>query len=138
MACEKQLTIEEQKKLQADFEYWQTEYNKTGDKMIVWDKLMPIFKDALGPAILKMNMHHFVERFDEKLENGVLTLVTRYIKNPDYHFEGTLATLCHYAALGECRKENVIGEESHVHLSMDELLLEEENTIHQEHILRTF
>ena len=138
MACKDYITKEEQAENEKLFHQYQNEYNSNHDTGIVWNKMLPLFTKALGPAILKMNKHHFVERFDEKLENGVLTLVTRYIKNPDYHFEGTLATLCHYAALGECRKENVIGEESHVHLSMDELLLEEENTIHQEHILRTF
>jgi len=110
MACEKKLTKEEQKKAQADFIHWQAEYNKTGDKIIVWEKLMPMFKDALGPTILKMNKFHFVQNFDEKLEDATLALVARYLKNPNYNF-GSLATLCYWAALGICRKESVVNEE---------------------------
>lgn len=142
MACEKQLTKEEQKKAQANFEYWQAEYNKTGDKSIVWNKLMPLFKDAMGPAILKMNKFHFVQKFDKKLDDATLTLVTRYLKNQNYNF-GSLATLCYWAAVAVCRKSSTVDEERFclAEYSFEDLFTENklgEPAEHYEHIVKVF
>ena len=142
MACENKLTVEEQAAAQTNFTYWQAEYNKTGDKMIVWDKLMPIFKDALGPAILKMNNFHFVQNYEAKLDDATLTLVTRYLKNQNYNYN-SLATLCYWAALAVCRKQSVIDEEKYclVKCSFEDLFTENESgdpIEHYEHIVRTF
>jgi hypothetical protein len=142
MACENKLTVEEQAAAQANFTYWQAEYNKTGDKMIVWDKLMPIFKDALGPAILKMNNFHFVQNYETKLDDATLTLVTRYLKNQNYSYN-SLATLCYWAALAVCRKQSVIDEEKYclAKCSFEDLFTENENgdpIEHYEHIIKTF
>lgn len=142
MACEKQLTKEEQKKAQADFEHWQAEYNKTGDKSIVWDKLMPMFKDALGPVILKMNKFHFVQNFDEKLDDATLILVTRYLKNQNYSFK-SLVTLCYWAAMSVCRKKSTVDEEKYclAKYSFEDLFTENDSgdpVEHYDHIVRTF
>lgn len=142
MACENKLTVEEQAAAQANFTYWQAEYNKTGNKMIVWNKLMPIFKDALGPAILKMNNFHFVQNYEAKLDDATLTLVTRYLKNQNYNYN-SLATLCYWAALAVCRKQSVIDEEKYclAKCSFEDLFTEDESgdpVEHYEHIVRTF
>ena len=139
--CEKQLTKEEQSKAQADFLYWQAEYNKTNDKSIVWNNLMPLFKDALGPAILKMNKFHFVQNYEEKLDEATLNLVTRYLKRPDYSYN-SLATLCYWAAMTVCRKKSTVDREKNCLsvLSYEDLFEENNNkaTEYYEHIVRKF
>lgn len=140
MACEKQLSKKEQAAAQANFEYWQAEYNKTGDKNIVWNNLLPIFRNALGPAILKGNMHHFVQNFEEKLDNAALTLVGRYLKNKDYNYN-SLATLVYWAALAVNRKQSTIDEEMFClsKCSFEDLFTENadgEPVEHYDHIMR--
>lgn len=119
MACQWTLSKEEQAEAQSNFTKWQAEYNKTKDKNIVWTKLYPIIQKALGPAILKKAQHHKVEDFEDKLQDGLVMLCKRYIKNPNYNYE-SLATLCYWAAVWTLYRKEIVQNESAV--SLDYLL----------------
>jgi len=128
----KVLSKEEQDEAQKKFEDAQARYNATHDKNIVWFELMPLFEAAIGPSILKQNKGNFVQNFEDKVNEGVLNLVQRYIKNPDYSFR-SLPTLVYWAAKNVCFKESVVNAERTS--SFEEL---QENRLRQEHITEEF
>lgn len=92
------LSKQEQAQAQEQFLKLQEEYNKTGDHKILWE-MEPLIRKACEANILKINKHHFVIDFDEKVDDAVFTILNRYHKNKDYHYN-TLATLTHWAAIG--------------------------------------
>ena len=110
MSYKVQLSKEEIKKANEDFLIYQAEYNKTGDKNILWFKIEPLIRTALAAAILKSNYNNEVKNFEDKLENGVIKLIRRYVKNPNYH-QGSLPTFVHYGALLVNKTAQVIWEE---------------------------
>lgn len=128
----KVLSPEEQKEAQKKFEDAQARYNATHDPKIVWFELMPIFREAIGPSILKQNHYHFVQDFEEKVKEGTLNLVARYINRPDYNY-GSLATLVYFAAKYVSFREDVKNYEQAS--SWEEL---EELRLRQEHIIEEF
>lgn len=123
------LSKEQQSANQQLFLTYQKEYNTTHDVNIVWFKLLPLIRLAMKPAILKLNKHNEVKDFEDKLEDAILLLITRYINNADYNY-GSLATLCYWAAISVCRKKNVIAAEKY-NLSYEEMI---EKMIHQQHM----
>lgn len=123
------LTKEECKKRQDLFTQYQEEYNTTHDRKILWDKMYPLIHDACMSNILKLNKHHYVKEFDEKVSDVELLLIQRYINKPDYNFR-SLVTLCYWAAVYICRNPNVIARDQEN--SFDELM---EKQMREEHIL---
>lgn len=120
-----------QKKAQADFTYWQSEYNKTGDNDILWNKIEPLLRSAAGPNILKVNQYHEVKNFDEKVDDAVLLVLSRYKKNQNYNF-GSLVTLMYYAAISVSHNPKVVAAEKISYFSYEELL---EKGMHESHVL---
>ena len=118
---------------QAEFEKWQAKYNETGDISILWDHLEPLFRNAAGPNILKINKNHYVKNFDDKVDNAVLLIMGRYTKNPKYNF-GSLVTLMYWAAVSVCHNKNTVAEEMTSFYSYEDLL---EKGMHDEHVLST-
>ena len=110
MSYKVQLSKEEIKKANEDFLTYQAEYNKTHNKNILWFKMEPLIRTALAAAILKSNYNNEVKNFEDKLENGVIKLIRRYVKNPNYH-QGSLPTFVHYGALLVNKTAQVIWEE---------------------------
>jgi len=128
----KVLSKEEQQEGQKKFEEAQARYNATHNTDIVWFELMPLFREAIGPSILKQNKNNFVQDFEDKIAEGVINLVTRYIKNPDYNYN-SLATLAYWAAKFVSFREDVKNYEQAS--SYEEL---EEKRLRQEHITEEF
>lgn len=124
---------EAQKKAQEEFTKYQALYNQTGDISILWNNLEPLFRNAAGPNILKINKFHYVKNFDEKVDNAVLLIMERYAKNPKYNFE-SLVTLMYWAAISVCHNKNVVAEEMTSFYSYEDML---EKGMHDEHILST-
>lgn len=110
MSYKVQLSKEEIKKANEDFLTYQAEYNKTGDKKILWLKMQPLIKTALAAAILKSNYNNEVKDFEDKLENGVVLLIRRYVKDHTYH-QNSLPTFVHYGALLVNKTAQIIWEE---------------------------
>lgn len=110
MSYKVQLSKEEIKKANEDFLIYQAEYNKTHNKNILWFKMEPLIRTALAAAILKSNYNNEVKNFEDKLENGVIKLIRRYVKNPNYH-QNSLPTFTHYGALLVNKTAQVIWEE---------------------------
>lgn len=128
----KLLSTSEQRKAQKHFEDAQARYNATHDPNIVWFELVPLFRSAIRSSILKQNKGNFVQDFEDKVNEGVLNLASRYLKNPDYNYR-SLPTLVYWAAKYVCFKEDVKNYEQAS--SYEEL---EEKRLRQEHITEEF
>ncbi len=122
---------EAQEKAQSDFIYWQSEYNRTGDCSILWNKLEPLLRNAAGPNILKVNKHHEVKNFDEKVDDAVLLVLSRYKKDQNYSFQ-SLVTLMYWAAVSVCHNAKVVAAEQMSYLSYEDLI---EKGMHESHVL---
>ncbi len=111
MSYKVQLSKEEINKANEDFLIYQSEYNKTHNPNILWFKMEPLIRTALAAAILKSNCNNEVKKnFEDKLENGIIKLIRRYVKNPNYH-QDSLPTFVHYGALLVNKTAQVIWEE---------------------------
>lgn len=119
MAYSVVLSKEEQQKNNQLFLQYQKEYNETHDKSILWNKMEPLLRVALAAAILKNNNNKPVKNFEDKIADGIIILIRRYVKNPDYNF-GSLPTLVYYAALSVNKSKQVIFEERNV-IPLEEL-----------------
>lgn len=85
------------------FEQYQSEYNRTGDKDILWFKMAPLIHDAVEASIMKLNNTGFILNYESKVEDAYLLIIARYIRRPDYNFK-YLATLTYWASLYASRK----------------------------------
>ena len=126
----KKLSKKEQEEAKELFQKYQQEMlgkdPKTRAEMY-WSKLYPILKPAINAAILTMNKHHYVRDLEDKVEDSLVELCGRYMRNPDYIWRESPATLARFMALGRCRNTNVIGREKDT-LSL-EWLAEEKNVL---------
>lgn len=126
------LTKDQLDERQRLFTEYQKAYNDTGDTSIVWLKMRPLIKDSIRSNILKINKFNFVEDFDDKVEDGLLLVIDRYIKNPTYNFS-SLPTLGYWAAIYACRRKDIVNREKYS--SSYEELIDEKLLHEEEHIL---
>lgn len=120
------LSEAEQRRAQEDFLKYQKEYNESGDTNILWFQMYPLFVNAIGSNLKKINNHNYIPNFDRKVQDGADRLVKRYIKNyPNYnHF--SLITLCYYEAFYFSRKSGT--KEEDLETSYDELIENDKNS----------
>lgn len=64
----------------------QKKYNETGDKSLLWNIMYPILIDMLYSMIKKKAGDHVVNNIDDKVKDGALTIITRYIKNQNRNY----------------------------------------------------
>lgn len=81
------LLTEEQKELSQLYLKWQSEYNKTEDKDILWNHIRPLLVDMIGNMVKKLSKGHFINDFEHRLDCQVDRVIKRYIKNPQYNRE---------------------------------------------------
>lgn len=63
----------------------QAQYNKTGDKELLWTGLRPLLIDMIRHCAMKKSQHHYIPDFDWKVENQVERVIERYYKHQGYN-----------------------------------------------------
>ena len=76
-----------QKELTELYLQYQTEYNRTHDKDILWNHMRPILLDMIGNTVKKLSKGHYVPDFEHRVESQTDRVVKRYIDNPSYNRE---------------------------------------------------
>lgn len=79
------LLTEEQKRHSQLYLKWQAEYNKTGDKDILWNHIRPLLVDMIGNMAKKLCKGHYISDFEHRLESQVDRVIKRYITHPQYN-----------------------------------------------------
>lgn len=79
------LLTEEQKRHSQLYLKWQDEYNKTGNKDILWNHIRPLLVDMIGNMAKKLCKGHYISDFEHRLECQVDRVIKRYITNPQYN-----------------------------------------------------
>ena len=92
------LSKDEQKELTELYLQYQTEYNRTHDQSILWDKMRPMLVDMIANCAKKLSKGHFIPDFEHRVEAQTDRVVKRYLDNPDYNRDLPL-TLAHYEAV---------------------------------------
>ena len=92
------LSKDDQKKLTELYLQYQTEYNRTHDRSILWDKMRPMLVDMIANCAKKLSKGHFIPDFEHRIEAQTDRVVKRYLDNPDYNRDLPL-TLAHYEAV---------------------------------------
>lgn len=92
------LSKDDQKKLTELYLQYQTEYNRTHDRSILWDKMRPMLVDMIANCAKKLSKGHFIPDFEHRVEAQTDRVVKRYLDSPDYNRDLPL-TLAHYEAV---------------------------------------
>ena len=85
-SIEKQKTVEEQKEDLDTYLAAQKKYNETGDKSILWNTMYPILIDMMSSAIKKKIKGRHINDLEDKVEEGAVAIIARYIKNPEKNY----------------------------------------------------
>lgn len=81
------LSKDRQKELTEFYLQYQTEYNRTHDKDILWNHMRPLLLDMIGNMAKKLCKGHYIADFEHRLEVQVDRVIKRYIDNPNYNKE---------------------------------------------------
>ena len=92
------LSKAEQKELTELYLQYQTEYNRTHDKDILWKHMRPLLVDMIANCAKKLSKNHYVPDFEHRVEAQTDRVVKRYLDKPDYNRDLPL-TLAHYEAV---------------------------------------
>lgn len=79
------LSKAEQEKLCKLYLKWQSEYNRTHDKDILWKNIRPLLVDMIGNTAKKLSKGHYIADFEHRVEAQTDRVIKRYIDNPSYN-----------------------------------------------------
>ena len=100
----------EQQKAINEYLYWQSEYNKSGDASILWNKLRPILSPMIRNCMNKLSKNHFIQDLDWKVERATDQALQRYINKQDYNkdYPLTMAYWLAFSALYRDKYEMMV------------------------------
>lgn len=103
MAARKIKTKDDLANEEADYLYWQSRYNETGDIKIIWDHMYSYLVDTLESCIRKIVGQHRPKymSYREVAEDGALVIIKRYVRDQSY-CKNKPKTLCYLEARNLC------------------------------------
>lgn len=103
MAVRKLKSKADLKNEEQDYLYWQSRYNETGDKSIIWDHMYKYLVDTLEACIRKIVGQHKPKylSYREVAEEGALVIIKRYTTNQHYSKQ-LPKTMCYLEARNLC------------------------------------